>query len=756
MSPLKLLDSVGSEPQKIVVIDKKEVKAELENVVNEAIQVTADSSLSQKFEKYLKDAMVVPEIDFLVLDEDIDHCDFPKYVQTYFTVADGDFIDIPIDHPLLASVPDSLENLALTIFQSILIVMGCVKSQGKDQLSALERTSFIINTGIDNEDLRDEIYCQLCKQTFTNPSDEQATIGWSLINTMLSFFPPSETLFRFLIHAVYEFEVVSGTADLLQHKILRSRENDAVRLHPKFEDIVGDALGQKQKLSVHYGSSKSATIEFDPMMTCYEAADTVLMQLEATVVDGWELTIEKNGKYKILKGTSHIIDIVTEMKGGNFAIRKETMDFKETVPDLKMKEIVVEQAVKDLKSRADIDIADACVIMAIYKKALKLNDEELKLIQNLIPKIEIPPPEEFKQILEDAKPEAELGPDENPMDVLIEILSHIPVLFGKRMQIESMTPKSLSSDEEPFEVCIDQNGLHILAEKDQTILISYPLDEVFSAMYEEKSMNFAFNEETIEINTKEPIEEFEAYIELLKEEIYAGFLWGTANIGQLTGKDKHLLQMEVYDVIEVLSEAPDANGWVFARNHSFNPPIEGWARHSSLKPLSSQPTEFPKRKAQPDAKTLQTGSAFDLSEILNPTPVIPGAKSGTMRATGTVRASVIPASVKIPTGDDQGPDPTKPDVPEGEDFDFENPDLYKDIFDWAFKNLRPAEVQNVENFSAISKTIKRLSKMDLSPQKQLSEAERIKNRLKATRVSFSTFKCNSLISLDFRHRLPSP
>jgi len=52
----------------------------------------------------------------------------------------------------------------------------------------------ILAKGLFTPELRDEIYCQLCKQTCYNPTMESMYLGWSLLVLCIQYFPPSRDL----------------------------------------------------------------------------------------------------------------------------------------------------------------------------------------------------------------------------------------------------------------------------------------------------------------------------------------------------------------------------------------------------------------------------------------------------------------------------------------------------------------------------------------------------------------------------------
>mmetsp|Transcript_26353 Transcript_26353/g.42683 ORF Transcript_26353/g.42683 Transcript_26353/m.42683 type:complete len:764 (-) Transcript_26353:552-2843(-) len=124
-------------------------------------------------------------------------------------------------HPL--SDP-ALVHDAILAFQNILCYMGDKPS--KNPISNANRIFRI--TVQSPEDLRDEVYCQLVKQTTNNPDATSTLRGWELLAMCAGLFPPSSKLEKYLLsymRRTTENQPYPGVGKLAEYALLRVRKS---------------------------------------------------------------------------------------------------------------------------------------------------------------------------------------------------------------------------------------------------------------------------------------------------------------------------------------------------------------------------------------------------------------------------------------------------------------------------------------------------------------------------------------------------
>jgi hypothetical protein len=124
----------------------------------------------------------------------------------------------------------ALKNEAKEIFKSILGYM-------RDRFHAYPITLAheVVFRGLEEPLLRDEIYCQLIKQTTNNPNPDSAILGWKLMYLCLSVFPPvTEELEKVLVSHIAAF----ANPRIQKHMSFDTLDNVAANCYVALQKIV--------------------------------------------------------------------------------------------------------------------------------------------------------------------------------------------------------------------------------------------------------------------------------------------------------------------------------------------------------------------------------------------------------------------------------------------------------------------------------------------------------------------------------------
>ncbi|NWW11508.1 MYO7A protein, partial [Oreocharis arfaki] len=113
-------------------------------------------------------------------------------------------------------------------------------------MSNLEKVHFIIGNAILRPAIRDEIYCQICKQLTENSNRSSYARGWILLSLCLGCFPPSDTFVKYLLNFIHHGP--TGYAPYCAERLRRTYSNGARTEPPSWLELQGDT-------SMHSGTT---------------------------------------------------------------------------------------------------------------------------------------------------------------------------------------------------------------------------------------------------------------------------------------------------------------------------------------------------------------------------------------------------------------------------------------------------------------------------------------------------------------------
>ena len=164
------------------------------------------------------------------LPHDIDYFAFSKVANIYFKSHLWQMKREPIKTPFLPKQKESDYFESLALFKLILRFMNDNSLSGmREKVMA----DYIAHKGIENEKLRDEIYCQLANQTWKNDNQANAERGWLLMAHCLSAFAPSKMLHKYLLKYVSDHGH-DGYKWVCQQKLLKTAQTQDHQVNKPF------------------------------------------------------------------------------------------------------------------------------------------------------------------------------------------------------------------------------------------------------------------------------------------------------------------------------------------------------------------------------------------------------------------------------------------------------------------------------------------------------------------------------------------
>ncbi|XP_064594768.1 unconventional myosin-XV-like isoform X2 [Liolophura sinensis] len=248
------------------------------------------------------------------LPADINAHTFSKYTSVYFKGNEWGVRRDGISTPFTAvQTEDDVKN-ALSIFKLILRFMNDTNmSEKREKILG----DYIIQQGLQHEQLRDEIYCQLCNQTWRNETVSSAERGWFLLALCLGCFQPSETLYKYLLKYVSDFGY-NGYKAFCQHKALQSEGID-----PRHHRIYPPCALEWKTARKRANMALEARMPDGEVMIGHVESWTTGEEFVAHLLKqrglsensrGWTVELREETDSYELMGFDYVLDLISEME----------------------------------------------------------------------------------------------------------------------------------------------------------------------------------------------------------------------------------------------------------------------------------------------------------------------------------------------------------------------------------------------------------------------------------------------------------
>ncbi|XP_031507017.1 unconventional myosin-VIIb isoform X1 [Papio anubis] len=178
-------------------------------------------------------------------------------------------------------------------------------------MSNLEKVHFIVGYAILRPSLRDEIYCQICKQLSENFKTSSVARGWILLSLCLGCFPPSERFMKYLLNFIGQGPATYGP--FCAERLRRTYANGVRAEPPTWLELQAVKSKKHIPIQVILATGESLTVSVDSASTSREVCLHIAHKQGLSDHLGFSLQVAVYDKFWSLgSGRDHVMDAIAQ------------------------------------------------------------------------------------------------------------------------------------------------------------------------------------------------------------------------------------------------------------------------------------------------------------------------------------------------------------------------------------------------------------------------------------------------------------
>ncbi|KAE8604428.1 hypothetical protein XENTR_v10014711 [Xenopus tropicalis] len=366
-------------------------------------------------------------------------------------------------------------------------------------MSNLEKIHFIAGNGILRPEIRDEIYCQICKQLSGNNNKTSVARGWILLALCLGCFPPSDKFLRYLQNFIRTSQIAYNAICI--KRLNRTLQNGVRSEPPSWLELQAIKGVGSFSVPVTLMTGHSMNIQTDSATNAREMCKVIAQKLQLKDTFGFSVYISVYNKvWSLGFGSEHLMDGISQCEQlakeqgeqerhspWRLNFRKEIFTpWHDSSTDSVSTELIYCQVIRGLcfgeyRCDKEQELAELMLKHHYIKYGEVLTDQHVEsVMQDCVPpkQLETKQMSHWLSLLKERQAVAQYVKEKHPALQVKEAFVEYsrlqwPLLFSKFFEASKFTGPSISRNH--FIVAINWKEINFLDEKEKRLLqLSFP------------------------------------------------------------------------------------------------------------------------------------------------------------------------------------------------------------------------------------------------------------------------------------------